>query len=67
LSGKILKRGRKFLRTSGVCTACLFGAFVAQVFMTWGTQYSLASNAAILTLSLPVITALFAFLVLKEK
>jgi len=45
----------------------LFGAFVAQVFMTWGTQYSLASNAAILTLSLPVITALFAFLVLKEK
>jgi len=45
----------------------LFGAFVAQVFMTWGTQYSLASNAAILTLSLPVITALFAFVVLKEK
>ena len=45
----------------------LFGAFVAQVFMTWGTQYSLASNAAILNLSLPVITALFAFLVLKEK
>ena len=45
----------------------LFGAFVAQVFMTWGTRYSLASNAAILTLSLPVITALFAFLVLKEK
>ena len=45
----------------------LFGAFVAQVFMTWGTQYSLASNAAILTLSLPVITALFAFLILKEK
>ena len=45
----------------------LFGAFVAQVFMTWGTQYSLASNAAILTLSLPVITGLFAFLVLKEK
>src|SRR5438552_1443102 len=40
----------------------LFGAFVAQVFMTWGTQYSLASNAAILTLTLPVITALFAFL-----
>jgi drug/metabolite transporter (DMT)-like permease len=45
----------------------LFGAFVAQVFMTWGTRYSLASNAAILTLSLPVITALLAFLVLKEK
>jgi drug/metabolite transporter (DMT)-like permease len=45
----------------------LLGAFPAQVLMTWGTQYSLASNAAILTLCLPVITALFAFLLLKEK
>lgn len=45
----------------------LLGAFPAQVLMTWGTQYSLASNAAILTLSLPVITAFFAFLILKEK
>lgn len=45
----------------------LLGAFPAQVLMTWGTQYSLASNAAILTLSLPIITAFFAFLMLKEK
>jgi drug/metabolite transporter (DMT)-like permease len=45
----------------------LLGAFPAQVLMTWGTQYSLASNAAILTLSLPVITVFFAFVLLKEK
>ena len=45
----------------------LLGAFPAQVLMTWGTQYSLASNSAILTLALPVITAIFAFLILKEK
>ena len=45
----------------------LLGAFPAQVLMTWGAQYSLASNAAILTLTLPVITAVFAFLLLKEK
>ena len=45
----------------------LLGVFPAQVLMTWGTQYSLASNAAILTLCLPVITALFAFILLKEK
>lgn len=45
----------------------LLGVFPAQVFMTWGTQYSLASNAAILTLCLPVFTAIFAFLILKEK
>lgn len=45
----------------------LLGAFPAQVLMTWGTQYSLASNSAILTLTLPVMTAIFAFLILKEK
>jgi drug/metabolite transporter (DMT)-like permease len=45
----------------------LLGAFPAQVLMTWGTQYSLASNSAILSLCLPVITAVFAFLILKEK
>lgn len=43
------------------------GAFPSQVLMTWGTQYSLAGNAAILVLTLPVITAVFAFLILKEK
>ncbi|GLU53403.1 DMT family transporter [Dyadobacter frigoris] len=45
----------------------LLGAFPAQVLMTWGTQYSLANNAAIISLALPVITAVFAFLILKEK
>ncbi len=45
----------------------LLGAFPAQVLMTWGTRYSLASNAAILSLTLPVITAVFAFFLLKEK
>lgn len=43
------------------------GAFPSQVFMTYGTQYSLASNAAIIVLALPVITTVFAFLILKEK
>jgi drug/metabolite transporter (DMT)-like permease len=45
----------------------LLGAFPTQVLMTWGTQYSLASNSAILTLALPVISAVFAFLILKER
>lgn len=43
------------------------GAFPSQVLMTWGTQYSLASNAAIGMLALPVVTAVFAFLILREK
>lgn len=60
-SGKQLKDILVFIQLA------LLGAFPAQVLMTYGTQYSLASNAAILTLSLPVITAFFAFVMLKEK
>lgn len=65
---KDLKNGKKFLKDIPVfIPLALLGAFPAQVLMTWGTQYSLASNAAILTLALPVTTALFAFLILREK
>ncbi len=65
---KDFKKGGKNLKDVLVFVQlALLGAFPAQVLMTWGTQYSLASNAAILTLTLPVITALFAFLMLKEK
>jgi drug/metabolite transporter (DMT)-like permease len=62
------KKGKKVFKDLLVfIPLALFGAFIAQVFMTWGTQYSLASNAAILTLALPVTTAVFAFLILKER
>lgn len=45
----------------------LLGGLPAQIFITWGTQNSSASNAAIITLALPVITIFLAFLILKEK
>ena len=65
---KDFKKGKKVFKDILVFVPlALLGAFPAQVLMTWGTQYSLASNAAILTLTLPVITALFAFLMLREK
>lgn len=65
---KDFKKNRKNIKDILVFVQlALLGAFPAQVLMTWGTQYSLASNAAIITLSLPVITAFFAFLILKEK
>src|SRR5258705_2324962 len=65
---KDFKKGKKVLKDLLVfAPLALLGAFPTQVLMTWGTQYSLASNAAILILSLPVITALFAFLMLKER
>jgi drug/metabolite transporter (DMT)-like permease len=61
------KEGKRFRDILVFGRLALLGAFPAQVLMTWGTQYSLASNSAILTLCLPVITALFAFLILREK
>lgn len=43
------------------------GAFPSQVLMTIGTRMSLASNAAIIVLILPILTAVLAYLILKEK
>jgi len=45
----------------------LLGVFPAQVLTTWGTRMSLASNAALLTLTLPVSTAILAFIFLGER
>jgi drug/metabolite transporter (DMT)-like permease len=59
--------GKSFKDVLIFARLALLGVFPAQVLMTWGTQYSLASNAAILTLCLPVITAIFAFFMLREK
>ena len=59
--------GKKFKDILIFGQLALLGAFPAQVLVTWGTQYSLASNSAILMLCLPVITAVFAFIILKEK
>lgn len=43
------------------------GVFPGQVFITWGTRMSLASNAALLMLTLPLSTAFLAFVFLHEK
>jgi drug/metabolite transporter (DMT)-like permease len=43
------------------------GVFPAQVMMTWGTRMSMASNAAVINLTLPVATALFAVFFLRER
>jgi drug/metabolite transporter (DMT)-like permease len=44
----------------------VLGQVVAQLFITWGVRYSLASNAALLMLTLPVITAIMAYFLLGE-
>ena len=45
----------------------VFGQVVAQLFITWGVRWSLASNAALLMLTLPVATAVMAFFFLDER
>jgi drug/metabolite transporter (DMT)-like permease len=45
----------------------LIGVFPGQVLVTWGTRMSLASNAALLMLSLPVCTAVLAVVLLGER
>jgi drug/metabolite transporter (DMT)-like permease len=65
---KDFKKGKKKIKDVLIFIQLgALGAFPSQVFMTYGTQYSTASNAAILVLALPVITTVFAFLILKER
>lgn len=45
----------------------VFGQVVAQLFITWGVRLSLASNAALLMLALPVSTGVMAYVFLGER
>lgn len=58
---------RKFSDLKIFVVLALLGQFPAQVLTTIGTQQSTASNAAIISLTLPVISALLAVVLLKEK
>ncbi len=58
---------RKFSDLKIFVFLALLGQFPAQVLMTIGTQQSTASNAGIICLTLPIVSALMAFFFLKEK
>ena len=58
---------RKFSDLKVFVMLALLGQFPAQVLMTIGTQQSTASNGAIISLTLPVVSALLAVVLLKEK
>ncbi len=45
----------------------IFGMALAQLLIVWGVRLSLASNAALLTLTFPVWTAVIAYFVLGES
>src|SRR6478736_5974796 len=60
-------KNRKLGDLKAFAILALIGQFPAQVMMTIGTQQSTASNAAIINLTMPVISALLAVVYLKEK
>src|SRR5215472_7513919 len=43
------------------------GQVVTQTFVAWGVRHTLASNAALLGLGLPIFTAIMAYLLLGER
>src|SRR5271170_6896989 len=45
----------------------IFGQVVAQLGVTWGVRLAPASNAALLSLTLPTATAVMAYLLLRER
>jgi drug/metabolite transporter (DMT)-like permease len=49
------------------CLATIAGFFPASVILAWGIDRSLASNAALLTLSIPIFTAVLASIVRDER
>ncbi|MEO5975969.1 MAG: DMT family transporter [Chryseolinea sp.] len=60
-------QNRKLTDLKVFAMLAIVGQFPAQVLTTFGTQRSTASNAAIISLSLPIISALLAFIILKAK
>jgi drug/metabolite transporter (DMT)-like permease len=59
------ERGRKDILL--FLTLAAVGVFPGQFFITWGTKLSLASNAALLMLALPICTAVMARIFLGER
>src|SRR5579863_3303793 len=47
--------------------ASTLGIGPAQLGLTWGVEHSLASNASVLTLTIPVLTAMMAVMLLGER
>jgi drug/metabolite transporter (DMT)-like permease len=60
-------KNRKLSDLKVFAMLALLGQFPAQVLLTIGTQQSTASNGAIISLTLPVVSALLAVIFLKEK
>jgi drug/metabolite transporter (DMT)-like permease len=63
-------QGRNYRKKSDVflfVLLAILGVFPGQVLITWGTRMSLASDAALIMLTLPLSTALLAVIFLHER
>jgi len=54
-------------KITGFIVIGVFGLIPASAFLAWGTMRSTASNAAIIYLTIPIITAVLASVILGEK
>ena len=61
------KRGSFGRNLLNFVVLAVVGSFVAQLGLTSGVKRSLASNASVITLTIPVLTALFATILVGEK
>jgi drug/metabolite transporter (DMT)-like permease len=52
---------------AGFALIGVFGQVLAQLGVTWGVRFAPASNAALLSLTLPIATAVMAYLLLGER
>jgi drug/metabolite transporter (DMT)-like permease len=66
-----LRRGKRhaigFRNIASFAVIGVFGQVVAQLGITWGVRFAPASNAALLSLTLPIATAVMAYLLLGER
>ncbi len=75
LFAPFFRMGRKRAQGKRFTGRLLLGLFMigtlgivpAQLGLTWGVEHSLASNASVITLTIPVLTALMASLLLQER
>ena len=66
-----LRRGRRqaigLRNAASFAVIGVFGQVVAQLGITWGVRFAPASNAALLSLTLPIATAVMAYVLLGER
>lgn len=60
---------KRFTRSllGGLLMIGTLGIVPAQLGLTWGVKHSLASNASVITLTIPVLTAVMAVILLQER